>query len=85
MGSRLLNNDGIMVHIGQLIRQELKEQGRSVTWLAKNLNCSRSNVYIIFDKPTLDTSVLMQISKLLDVDFFRYYSKEFVRQMSEKK
>lgn len=74
-----------MVHIGQLIRQELKEQGRSVTWLAKNLNCSRSNVYIIFDKPTLDTSVLMQISKLLDVDFFRYYSKEFVRQMSEKK
>ena len=85
MGSRLLNNDGIMVHIGQLIRQELKEQGRSVTWLAKNLNCSRSNVYIIFDKPTLDTSVLMQISKLLDVDFFRYYSEEFVRQMSEKK
>ena len=74
-----------MVHIGQLIRQELKEQGRSVTWLAKNLNCSRSNVYIIFDKPTLDTSVLMQISKLLDVDFFRYYTKEFVRQMSEKK
>ena len=73
-----------MVHIGQLIRQELKEQGRSVTWLAKNLNCSRSNVYIIFDKPTLDTSVLMQIPKLLDVDFFRYYSKEFVRQMSEK-
>ena len=85
MGSRLLNNDGIMVHIGQLIRQELKEQGRSVTWLAKNLNCSRSNVYIIFDKPTLDTSVLMQISKLLGVDFFRYYTKEFVRQMSEKK
>lgn len=74
-----------MVHIGQLIRQELKEQGRSVTWLAKNLNCSRSNVYIIFDKPTLDTSVLMQISKLLGVDFFRYYSKEFVQQMSEKK
>lgn len=74
-----------MVHIGQLIRQELKEQGRSVTWLAKNLNCSRSNVYIIFDKPTLDTSVLMQISKLLDVDFFRYYSKEFVLQMSAKK
>ena len=81
----MLNNDGIMVHIGQLIRQELKEQGRSVTWLAKNLNCSRSNVYIIFDKPTLDTSVLMQISKLLGVDFFRYYSKEFVQQMSEKK
>jgi len=73
-----------MVHIGQLIRQELKEQGRSVTWLAKNLNCSRSNVYVIFDKPTLDTSVLMQISKLLGVDFFRYYTKEFVRQMSEK-
>lgn len=74
----------IMIHIGQLIKEELKNQGRSVTWLAKGLNCSRSNVYVIFDKPTVDTSVLMQISKLLGVDFFEYYTKEFEKRMADK-
>ena len=65
-----------MIHIGRIIKQELQKKGFTVTWLTKELNCSRSNVYKIFDKPTLDTALLMQISKLLDVDFFQYYSEE---------
>lgn len=65
-----------MIHIGQLIRQELQNQGRSVSWLARKLNCSRSNLYKIFDKATLDTAILLQLSKLLEVDFFRYYTDE---------
>ena len=65
-----------MIHIGQLIRQELQDQGRSVSWLARELNCSRSNVYKIFDKGTLDTAILLQLSKLLKVDFFRHYTDE---------
>ena len=65
-----------MIHIGQLIREELQNQGRTVTWLTKELNCSRSNVYKIFEKPTLDTAVLLQISRVLRTDFFRYYTDE---------
>ncbi|MDD7146462.1 hypothetical protein AAAT34_01070 [Hallella faecis] len=34
-----------MIHIGQLIREELDRQGRSVGWLAKQLGRSRSVVY----------------------------------------
>lgn len=73
-----------MIHIGQLIRQELRNQGYTVTWLAKKLNCSRTNIYKLFDRPTLDTSVLLQISKLLNVNFFRYYVDEVERLMPEK-
>lgn len=65
-----------MIHIGKLIRHELQRQGRTVAWLTRKLNCSRSNVYKIFEKPTLDTAILLQISKLMEVDFFRYYTNE---------
>ena len=72
-----------MIHIGQLIREELKKQGRTVSWFTKQLNFSRSNVYKIFEKPTLDTAMLMQISKLLNVDFFQYYTEELDKQTKE--
>ena len=72
-----------MIHIGQVIREELRKQGRTVSWFTKQLNFSRSNVYKMFEKPTLDTAMLMQISKLLNVDFFQYYSEEYERRIKE--
>ena len=33
-----------MIHIGQLIRQELDRQERTPTWLARKINCERPNV-----------------------------------------
>ena len=72
-----------MIHIGRIIRQELENQGRSVTWLAKQLNFSRANLYNIFDKSTLDTAVLMQISQLLKVDFFQYYTDELEMRITK--
>ena len=72
-----------MIHIGQLIRQELQNQGRTVAWLTRELNCSRSNVYKIFEKPTLDTAILLQVSKLLKVDFFRYYTDELSKHVPD--
>ena len=70
----------VMIHIGQLIKQVLQSQGRTVAWLTRELNCSRSNVYKIFEKPTLDTAILLQVSKLLKVDFFRYYTNELSKE-----
>ena len=74
-----------MIHIGQIIKQELVNQGRSVTWLARRLNFSRSNMYKIFDKSTLDTAILMQISQLLKVDFFQYYTDELEIRITKGK
>lgn len=39
-------------HIGQKIRERLDEKEHSVVWLARQLACSRTNVYKIFEKRT---------------------------------
>lgn len=64
------------MHIGQLIRQKMKEQHRSTVWLARQLSYSRTNVYKIYEKSSIDTEVLLRISAILGYDFFSTYSKE---------
>ncbi len=51
-----------MVHIGNLIRQTLKERGYTVVWFAAQLAYTRVNVYKIFEKKSLDADLLMRIS-----------------------
>ena len=67
-----------MVHIGQLIEQELRRQRRSVSWFAKELYCDRTNVYKLFRKESIDTLLLYRISYVLSHDFFKYYTDDFV-------
>ena len=62
------------VHIGELIKEKLHEKERTVTWFARKLCCIRSNVYKIFKKQAIDTSLLLRISIILEEDFFSYYS-----------
>lgn len=65
-----------MVHIGNLIRQELSGQRRSVSWLAHELYTDRSNMYRILKKADLDTALLRRISVVLHHDFFKYFSDD---------
>ena len=58
------------IHIGNMIHQVLKKQGRSVTWFANELHCCRTNVYLIFNKQHIDTSLLLRISQILHYNFF---------------
>lgn len=62
-----------MVHIGNLIEQELRKQERTVTWFASKLHCDRTNIYKIFKKQSIDTSLLEQISAILQHNFFQDY------------
>ena len=65
-----------MLHIGQLIACTLHEQGRTVTWFARQLCCTRPNVYKIFGKENIDISLLWRISCILHHDFFGDLSQE---------
>ena len=65
-----------LVHIGELIKGTLKQRRKSVVWFAGELSCSRTNVYKIFSKQSIDTYDLLRISKILDFDFFELYSAE---------
>lgn len=61
------------IHIGKIIKEEVKRQGRSVKWLSEKLYCDRSNIYDIFKRRSIDTSLLKRLSELLGIDFFDYY------------
>ncbi|MDE7025354.1 MAG: XRE family transcriptional regulator [Paramuribaculum sp.] len=62
------------VFIGKSIEQELRLQERSVVWLARKLNCNRTNVYKIFNRTTIDTELLLKISNVLQRNFFEEYT-----------
>ena len=64
------------VHIGRMIQQELRRQGRTVTWFAKELPCERSNAYKMFANETIDLSQLIRISKMLNHDFLKECSEQ---------
>ena len=66
----------VQIHIGHLIEQELRRQERSVTWLARQLSCDRTNIYDIFRRSNIDTFLLYRISIALHHDFFQYFSQE---------
>ncbi len=62
------------IHIGNLIRDELRRQGHTNEWLADRIGVNIRTVNKIFLKQTIDTLQLYQISKALDTDFFKLYS-----------
>lgn len=64
-------------HIGKIIQAKLKEQRRSVTWLANQIPCTRDNIYKIFSKQWISTDMLMQISLLMDCNFFIFLSNYY--------
>lgn len=66
-----------MLPIGQLIKEELASQERTVSWFARKLHLDRSNVYRLFQKNSVDTDLLGRISLILDRDFFEELSSSF--------
>lgn len=60
-----------MIHIGKLIERTLHDQGRTVTWFAAQLCCTRPNIYKIFAKENIDLHLLWRISAILGHDFFQ--------------
>lgn len=73
-----------MIHIGSLIEQELRRQDRSVTWLAGELHCDRTNVYKVFKKKSIDTKLLEDISFILQHNFFLDYAEDVSPLYAEK-
>lgn len=63
------------IFIGKHIQAKMKEQGRSASWLARQLCCDRTNIYKIYNKKSIDTDVLQKISYLLGYNFFDLYNK----------
>lgn len=64
----------MQIHIGHLIREELRRQGHTNQWLASRVGVTPRTLQKLFNKPSIDTQQLVQICRALDVDMFHYYS-----------
>ncbi|MCR4827740.1 MAG: XRE family transcriptional regulator [Bacteroidales bacterium] len=72
------------LHIGRLIEEQLKRDERSVSWLARQIPCTRNHVYKIFHKPSLDCALLLRISKVMQFNFFQYYTQEVSETVAQR-
>lgn len=62
-------------HLGKLIKAELARQGRTATWLAKQVHCTPENIYKTYRQKWVTMPLLFEISKALDCDFFKACSE----------
>lgn len=64
------------LHIGRLIKTVFERSGMTVSEFARRLNCERTNIYTIFKRRTIDVELLINISKILNYNFFEDILKE---------
>lgn len=67
-------------HLGNLIKKELKRQGRSAAWLAAQVHCTPENVYKLCRQPWVSMPLLFQICMVLNHDFFKDCSENLQKR-----
>ena len=70
------------INIGFVIRKKMSEQGTTIAWLARQINCDRSNLCKQLQNAHIYPELLLKISIALKTDFFAYYSHYF-KQIAE--
>lgn len=74
--NRLSNFCTGIMDIGKEIEKKSKELRIGSTQLAKMVNTTKQNIHLIFKKKSIDTDLLVMISKALNFDFFQLYRVE---------
>lgn len=65
------------LNIGQEIREKVEECGMSKAEFAKRLNIARQNIEkTVFQKHSIDTDLLCNISEVLNYNFFDLYKSD---------
>ena len=59
------------LQIVKRIQTELKQQGRTVTWLAKQLGMERTGLYYTFRQNSVDLELLLRISAFIGHNFLQ--------------
>lgn len=57
------------IHIGAIIRQKLEESPLSIAEFASRINRTRTTVYDIFNRKSIDIDLLLSISEVLQYNF----------------
>ena len=67
---------GVDFHLGKMIKDELKKQGRTAVWLARQVHCTPENIYKAFRQQWITMPLLFRISRVLGHDFFQDISEK---------
>lgn len=59
------------IHFGNLIKELLEKEGRTITWFAQQMNSDRSNMYKILSHVHIDSGFILRASWVLKHDFFK--------------
>ncbi len=73
------------IHIGQLIKEQVKRRKLRVSQLSDKLNVSEPNVYKIYLRSSIDTALLEKICIVLDYNFFDDYAKRFTLDVQDSR
>jgi len=65
------------MHIGQHIKEVMRQNGVTATQLAKDIYCTRPHIHKIFRKDNIDIALLQRISLALNHNFFKDLSDDF--------
>lgn len=71
------------INIGQLIKEEIERQDQNRTNLAKESFIDRRQLYRIYNRKSIDTDILFNLSVQLKHDFFKLYSEELTKKIAE--
>jgi len=67
--------------VGKFILQKLKEKGRSIAWLAREIGCDKSNLAkTLKNSRYIHYKLISCISKALNDDFFAYGSQQLKKE-----
>ena len=72
-------------HLGSLIKAELKRQGRTASWLARQVHCTPENIYKTFNQQWVVMPLLFKLSEALQHDFFADCSAYFYSEKTNNK
>jgi len=66
------------IHIGSVIKQKVAESSMTTQEFANRINCERTTVYDIYERKSIDSELLIRISKALNFDFYNeiYFDKK---------
>lgn len=70
------------IHIGEIIEQRLLQSGITKSEFARRIVKARQNVNDILRRKSVDTELLLAISRALKFDFFQVYVEELNAEYS---
>lgn len=73
------------IHIGEIIKSKADEKNLAMEAVGKLINRTRQTVADIYKRQSIDTALLVDVSRALEFDFFElYYGEEPLKSMKEK-